>query len=584
MRGLLFYFAFSALFWEIAPLRAENFGDLRNLSDAHTDSRFVPAHYRTLAEWQQQRARIRTQILTAAGLHPLPERTPLQLRRSHSTTFGDFVVEVVSFQPFPGLHIAANLYRPVRPRGRRPAVLVPHGHWKDGRIHDDEEYSVPKLCANLAMQGYTALAYDMLGYNESRQLPHKFGSSSEEQRWSFHPLGLQLWTAIRALDLLQSLPFVDAQRLAVTGASGGGTQTMLLAAVDERVRAAAPVVMVSAHFQGDDACEMAPGLRVNTNNVEIAAAIAPRPLLLISSSRDWTRNTPQVEYPAIRNIFRLYNAAERATIHHTDAKHNYNRESREAFYRFLYRHLPRAATRNPEPTEKPVPSLPDQALLWPKPFNEENGYPSRAQILNEWKQRARQQTLAASNDAVRDRLRAVVGLEDEDAIQALRLPQWMLLHRQGHGERIPARWMPGTSSTAIIVTQSGIESDSHQKLIEPYRTQAWNVLSIDPYQSGVASAPRPSPRKDYLVFHHSDDAYRIHDILTAIRYAGSPAVLACDKGASPWCLAAAALTPIPVKLELDETPAESSFLERVFLPGFERAGGFSTLLRLSRKP
>ncbi len=310
MCGLLACFVFLPLFWTAAPLLAENFGDLRNLNDDHTDSRFVPAHYRTAAEWERQRARIRKQVLTAAGLNPLPDRTPLQLRRSNSTTFSDFVVEVVSFQPFPGFHIAANLYRPLRARGRRPAVLVPHGHWKHGRIHDDEEYSVPKLCANLAMQGYVALSFDMLGYNESRQLPHKFGSSDEEQLWSFHPLGLQLWTAIRALDLLQSLPYVDGQRLAVTGASGGGTQTMLLGTVDDRVRAAAPAVMVSASFQGDDACEMASGLRAGTDNMEIASAMAPRPLLLISSTRDWTRNTPQVDYPAIRGIYELVLAEE----------------------------------------------------------------------------------------------------------------------------------------------------------------------------------------------------------------------------------------------------------------------------------
>lgn len=262
----------------VSLLAGADFGDVRNLDAAYTKARFSPVLYRSLEEWQARRVKLREQILSAAGMWASEIRAPLQFRRFGRVSRPDYTVERVVFAPFPGYSVAGNLYLPIA-QHRVPAVLVPHGHWKHGRVHDEDDYSVPELCANLAMQGYAAFAYDMVGYNDTRQLPHQFGNSTTERLWSFHPMGLQLRTSMRAVDLLESLPEVDASRIAVTGASGGGTQTILLAAVDDRIRVSAPVVMVSATFQGDDACEMAPGLRVNTNNVEISAMAAPRPML-----------------------------------------------------------------------------------------------------------------------------------------------------------------------------------------------------------------------------------------------------------------------------------------------------------------
>ena len=109
---------------------------------------------------------------------------------------------------------------------------------------------------------------------------------------------------------MEGLPEVDSKRLVCTGESGGGTQTYNLYAVDDRLTAAAPVCMVSSMMQGGCVCENAPGLRFDTNNVEIGAMIAPKPLLLVNSSQDWTRHTPDVEYPAIRSIYGLYGLEE----------------------------------------------------------------------------------------------------------------------------------------------------------------------------------------------------------------------------------------------------------------------------------
>ena len=318
---------------------ASDFGDVRNRDDSHTKSHFKARVYRSLSEWEDRREELKRQILVSAGLWPLPEKTPLSPRRFASHVYENYAIEKVVIETFPGFYLAGNLYLPVDRSGPMPGILVAHGHWKNGRVHHSEDYSVPALCINLAAQGYVVFAYDMLGYNDTQQLKHDFGDTVEEQLWSFGPLGIQLWNSVRALDFLESLPGVDPRRLAMTGASGGGTQTFLLAGIDERIQVAAPVNMVSAYFQGDDVCEMASGLRVGTNNVEIAALMAPRPLLLVSSTRDWTRNTPQEEFPEILAIYRLYHREDQVTNRHINAPHNYNGQSREAVYAFFDRVL-----------------------------------------------------------------------------------------------------------------------------------------------------------------------------------------------------------------------------------------------------
>ena len=123
-------------------------------------------------------------------------------------------------------------------------------------------------------------------------------------------MGLQTWDSIRALDFLASLPDVDKKRLACTGASGGGTQTFMLGAADDRLAAQAPIVMVSHIMQGGCLCENAPGLRVDYSNMEIAAQPVPRPQILVASTGDWTRATMTVEGPALQRIYDLFGASD----------------------------------------------------------------------------------------------------------------------------------------------------------------------------------------------------------------------------------------------------------------------------------
>ena len=249
----------------------------------------------------------------------------------HSKKIMDgYSVENIALESFPGFFVAGNLYRPLKKQKMYPAILSPHGHLKDKRFTD----YVQLRSAYLASKGAIVFAYDMVGYGESNQVRHKMPIS----------LLLQTWNSKRVLDYLVSLPEVDPHRIGMTGGSGGGTQTFILTAIDERIKVSVPVVQVSAHFFGGCVCES--GMPIHktanfqTNNVEIAALAAPRPLLLISNGDDWTRNTPNVEFPYLQKVYASFGKDNQLkNVHLANEKHDYGYSKRIAAYTFLIRHL-----------------------------------------------------------------------------------------------------------------------------------------------------------------------------------------------------------------------------------------------------
>ena len=330
----------------------------------------VPA---TREKWEQRAEQLRRRILVANGLWPLPERTPLETVLHGKTVRDGFTVEKVYFQSYPGHFVSGLLFRPAGEGSNRPAVLCPHGH--GGRMQNhgdnitkliasgDEKFEksgkTPKLarCAQLARMGCVTFIFDMEGYVDSQQIgmavAHRLRDARPQMEskdaWGFFTaqaelrnqsiMGLQTWNAIRALDFLSSLPDVDSSRIGVTGGSGGGTQTILLGAIDSRPIVSFPNGMVSTAMQGGCTCENCVLLRVDSGNVELAGLFAPRPLAM-TGANDWTKEIQTKGYPELQQLYSLYGVKEnvfsKELLHFG---HNYNYVSRAIMYRWFNRHM-----------------------------------------------------------------------------------------------------------------------------------------------------------------------------------------------------------------------------------------------------
>lgn len=281
--------------------------------------------------WEKRAARIKQGIIEGMHLDHMPDINGNFNPIIRNTRKMDgYIVENIAIESFPGFYITGNLYRPVSEQEKYPAVLCPHGHMTDKRF----SHYVQLRSAVLARMGAIVFAYDMIGYGECMQVSHEIPIA----------LLLQTWNSRRVLEYLLSRTDVDAERIGMTGGSGGGTQTFILTAIDDRIKVSVPAVQVSAHFFGGCVCES--GMPIHrsadhqTNNVEIAALCAPRPLLLISNGGDWTRNTPRVEYPYIQRVYALYDSEHKVeNVHLPAEKHDYGFSKRVVAYNFLAHHL-----------------------------------------------------------------------------------------------------------------------------------------------------------------------------------------------------------------------------------------------------
>jgi dienelactone hydrolase len=550
--------------------------DSRNTNIPNTDTHFAPRSYKTLAEWQEQREHLRKQILSATGLLPLPKKTPLNPQIFGKIVNGSYSIEKVLLETMPGYYLGGNLYRPTKPAPPEgfPAIATPHGHWTYGRLEHTDSASIPARAINLAMQGYVVFAYDMVGYNDTIQTPHDF-ATPRDMLWNFGPLPLQTWNSIRVVDFLESLPGVNPKKIGATGASGGGTQTFLLAAVDDRVAFDAPVNMISAIMQGGSPCENTPGLRFDTFNVDIGALMAPRPMLMVAATGDWTRNTPREEYPAMRAIYELYDRAANLDMVQIDAPHNYNKDSREAVYKFFGTRI-NGETDETRLKERSIrlEKLGDMLALHNRKL------PDNALDLEGVRRLWIERSKEAAAQPTKEMLALALGTEWPRQVIAETPGDRFLLTRQGRGDRVTGLRQPGQGTPILIVHPEGAEAG--RTLIRPGRP----TYVMEAFQTGTAVAPRNRDAKMFLTFNRSDDAERVQDILTTLAWLKQPGIeLVCNGKAAVWCQFAAAVSPVPVVFKSDLGSfkgTDQDFVDNFFVPGIQRAGGLAAAVALSR--
>ena len=314
---------------------------------------------RSLQQWEAERQQIREQLLVSNGLWPLPVKTELNTQLGQVIERDGYTVQHAMFRSRPGHYVTGVVYRPANLEGKAPGILCPHGHWANGRFYDAGEakakeqldknaetipaaarFPVQARFVQLARMGCVVFHYDMVGYADSTAIIHrKEFNDTDALLWLTNKMGLQTWNSIRALDFLVELPEVDPDRIGVTGASGGGTQTFMLAALDERPDVAFPAVMVSTNMQGGCNCENASYLRLGINNVSIAALFAPRPMAM-SGADDWTIDIEKIGLPELKQVYSFYNKPSLVDAKcWPQFKHNYNSHSRHMMYGWFNEHL-----------------------------------------------------------------------------------------------------------------------------------------------------------------------------------------------------------------------------------------------------
>ena len=532
------------------------------------------------AVWKARAEQVRTQVRVALGIFPEPTRTPLNAVVHGKVARDGFTVERVAFEAMPGFFVSGSLFRPDKP-GKYPGVLCPHGHWNDGRFYRNAEANVKAeiakgaeaslangsaplqaRCATLARMGCVVFHYDMIGYADSQQLgmdlAHKFGKQSaatpgglftpEAESHAQSIMGLQAWSSIRALDFLETLPDVDRSRLACTGASGGGTQTFLLAAIDPRLTAAFPAVMVSTAMQGGCTCENASLLRVGTGNIEFAALFAPKPMAMTTAD-DWTKEMPTKGFPDLAQHWANLGAPNNVKLFaNPQFPHNYNRVSRLAMYGFFNEHLHLGRTQIDEPDFQPLSR--DELTVWTTDHPAPAGGPAfEKQLCKWWREDSAKAVAEAGEKVTRPAVEAIFqrtlasekAAMDQSTLKKVDRGEWMLLtgliENQSRAEAVPALffhpkkwnghtviWLTTRGKNGLL--NGGEPTDEVQRLV----TSGVSVVGVDLLMQGEflfdGQSDKPTrrvknPREAAAYTHgynHSLFAQRVHDVLSVTAF------------------------------------------------------------------
>lgn len=629
----------------------------------------------SIEAWEKRADALRKRILVSNGLWPMPERAPLNAVIHGRIERDGFSIEKVYFEAHPGFYVTGMLFRPLGKQGPFPAVLSPHGH--GGRLQKSDlkkvqtqivkgqerfvaSGSMPKLalCAQLARMGVVTFMHDMIGYADSRQIRSSVAHGSvtnppeldTPESWDFHStqaelrvqniFGLQTWSSIRALDFLESLPDVDPTRIGVTGGSGGGTQTIILAAIDSRPTVVFPQGMVSTSMQGGCVCENTSLLRINSGNVELAALYAPRPQAM-ATANDWTKAMMKDGYPQLKQLYTMLGSPE--NVECTDMlhfPHNFNYVARAVMYEWFNKHL-NLGLESPiveEDWELPAEKVSDPAFhVWnddhPVPevrgaaferkFLRELSDQSDAQIQALWPKNA--ESAKAYRETVGTGVKTLIGrtLEDVGPVKRSEVrkkdgsqhsERLDLLTVSAHGEQLPVVTLapvsvPASGRVVIWVTGNGkaglFNADGAPvEAVKQLLSQGVVVVTADLFAQGdFVSESLPSDinrvveKKTFFAgytYTYNNPLFiqRTHDVLSLVQMVRSgkgdvkELTLVGTDGLGPVVAAAGAVCEESVDRVAVETNGFrfvnlTSFRDADFLPGIAKYGDLPALLALN---
>ncbi|HEX4131584.1 MAG TPA: acetylxylan esterase [Pirellulales bacterium] len=625
---------------------------------------------KTVEAWKRRATELRRQLLVSQGLWPMPTKTPAEAVVHGRIDRGDYTVERVSLQSYPGHYISGNLYRPVGRSGKLPGVLCPHGHWPNGRFYDVGEKKIRQeivagaerfedggrsplqsRCMQLARMGCVVFHYDMVGYADSQQIAHRPGvreAMNTAENWGFfspqaelrlqNMMGLQTYNSIRALDWLCELPDVDPQRIAVTGASGGGTQTFVLCGCDDRPAVQWPAVMVSTAMQGGCTCENACYLRLNTGNVELAAIPAPKPLGM-SAADDWTKEIMTKGYPELQELYKLLGAKDRVLARpFMQFPHNYNYVSRAAMSSWFNKHL-KLGLDEPIAEEDYRRLSEAEMTVWdekhPKPPSGDDYERSLLRTMTEMSDKQIAAITPTSAESF-DQFTETVGgawevfigrkFPEPGAIEHEKIDEQdrgtyleftSLLKYPRYGEVLPTVFLlPKKWEQQVVVWAHGDGKQGLYKAdgslhgaVEDLLEAGFAVVSADVFGTGeftddcrpattqrLVQGPKIGAAAKYagytFGYNHSLFAQRVHDLLSVISYVRNhekepkQVFLVGLAGAGPWAAAARAIAGSAVDRAAIDTQGFrfadcKQFADANFVPGSVKYGDLPALLALS---
>ena len=310
------------------------------------------AEIQSLDDWNAKKKLYRKQLHEMLGLDPLPERTPLKATVTGAVKHDEFEVRNLHFQSSPGLYVTGNLYVPNNLTAPAPTILYVCGH---GRVRiDGVDYGnkthYQHHGAWFARNGYVCLTIDTIQLGELEGIHH--GTYRHGMWWwnsrGYTPAGVEAWNCIRALDYLESLDFVDKERFGVTGRSGGGAYSWWIASIDERIKVAAPVAgitdlqnhVVDGVVEGHCDCMY----HVNTYGwdfAQVAALVAPRPLLILNTDDDGIFPLDGVNrlFIKVRRIYKLHTKKSNLGLVITPGGHGDSQELRVPAFNWFNKHL-----------------------------------------------------------------------------------------------------------------------------------------------------------------------------------------------------------------------------------------------------
>ncbi|MBL8811150.1 MAG: acetylxylan esterase [Planctomycetaceae bacterium] len=620
----------------------------------------------SVEEWNKRKEYVIRQMKVACGIWPMPERPPIQATVHGRVERDDYTVDRVIFESSPGLLVTGNLYLPKNPSAKMATILCPHGHWANGRFHDHGadllkkelasggelfesvgRHPLQSRCVQLARMGCMVFIYDMLGYADgsslTQALAHGFGKQRPElsspEHWGLfsaqselrclNAMGLQTWNSIRTLDWITSRPDCDTKRIGVTGASGGGTQTFILTALDERVTSAFPAVMVSTAMQGGCTCENASYLRVNTGNIEFAALAAPRPIAMTGAD-DWTVEIESKGLPELKKHYVMMGVPDNVQAKYFKFPHNYNHPSRMMMYDFFNRTLNLGVDNIAE--REYVPLTKDEATV----FNAQHPAPDTSEaaevrLLQSLDAASKKQlaALAPTDAAKLKEFRKVVGgaldvmigraLPETGSTEFEKVAENQrdgfieftgLLKLKARGEVLPTVYfLPSNWNRQVVLWIDGegkkkaYDGDKPSAEIMKLIKAGYAIGAIDLYLTGdftddgkpVAQMPIVNNPREFagytLGYNHPLFSQRVHDILTltssTIYHAEKPEKvhLVGVNGAGPMVAAACAIAGTKVASAAVDTAGYrfgsiTQIRDVNLLPGAVRYGDVPAMLAL----